>query len=111
MVQLLLMLRTQKLRIDIAAPNPQSPSMVMALENYIREVNKRKSLMRFTFKKEERLYGHAGLENVYKNGKQVSTDSIKIIYLEVPKSGYPCRVVFSVSLERALKEARAQEFN
>ncbi|MHB8258671.1 MAG: uroporphyrinogen-III synthase [Bacteroidia bacterium] len=34
-------LREHKLRIDIAAPNPQSPSMVMALENYIREVNKR----------------------------------------------------------------------
>lgn len=33
--------RAQKLRIDIAAPNPQTPSMVMALENYIREVNKR----------------------------------------------------------------------
>ena len=34
-------LREHKLRIDIASPNPQSPSMVMALENYIREVNKR----------------------------------------------------------------------
>lgn len=34
-------LRAQKLRIDIAAPNPQTPSMMMALENYIRDVNKR----------------------------------------------------------------------
>ncbi len=34
-------LREHKLRVDIAAPNPQTPSMVMALENYIREVNKR----------------------------------------------------------------------
>ncbi|HTA63291.1 MAG TPA: uroporphyrinogen-III synthase [Bacteroidia bacterium] len=34
-------LRAQKLRIDIASPNPQTPSMVMALENYIRDVNKR----------------------------------------------------------------------
>ena len=34
-------LREHKLRIDIAAPNPEAPSMVMALENYIREANKR----------------------------------------------------------------------
>lgn len=34
-------LHEHNLRIDIAAPNPQTPSMVMALENYIREVNKR----------------------------------------------------------------------
>ena len=34
-------LHEHKLRIDIAAPNPQTPSMVMALENYIREANKR----------------------------------------------------------------------
>jgi uroporphyrinogen-III synthase len=34
-------LRAQKLRIDIAAPNPQTPIMIMALENYIRDVNKR----------------------------------------------------------------------
>ncbi len=34
-------LRHHKLRIDVASPNPQTPSMVMALENYIREVNKR----------------------------------------------------------------------
>ena len=34
-------LREHGLRIDIASPNPHSPSMVMALENYIREVNKR----------------------------------------------------------------------
>jgi len=30
------------LRVDIAAPNPESPSMVMALEKYIREYNKGK---------------------------------------------------------------------
>jgi uroporphyrinogen-III synthase len=34
-------LHEHKLRVDIAAPNPQAPSMVMALENYIREANKR----------------------------------------------------------------------
>jgi uroporphyrinogen-III synthase len=34
-------LKEHKLRVDIASPNPQSPSMVMALGNYIREVNKR----------------------------------------------------------------------
>ena len=33
--------REHKLRIDVAAPNPETPSMVMALEKYIREVNKR----------------------------------------------------------------------
>lgn len=33
--------REHGLRLDIAAPNPQTPSMTMALENYIREVNKR----------------------------------------------------------------------
>jgi uroporphyrinogen-III synthase len=33
--------REHHLRLDIAAPNPQTPSMTMALENYIREVNKR----------------------------------------------------------------------
>lgn len=33
--------RDMKLRLDVAAPNPQTPSMVMALENYIREANKR----------------------------------------------------------------------
>src|ERR1700741_3720537 len=32
--------REHKLRLDIAAPNPQSPSMTMALEQYIRDVNK-----------------------------------------------------------------------
>ncbi len=30
------------LRVDIAAPNPESPSMVMALDKYIREFNKSK---------------------------------------------------------------------
>lgn len=33
--------REHKLRLDIAAPNPQAPSMTMALEQYIRDVNKR----------------------------------------------------------------------
>ena len=33
--------REHGLRLDIASPNPQTPSMTMALENYIREVNKR----------------------------------------------------------------------
>ncbi len=33
--------REHGLRLDIAAPNPQTPSMTMALENYIRDVNKR----------------------------------------------------------------------
>jgi len=33
--------REHGLRLDIAAPNPQTPSMTMALESYIREVNKR----------------------------------------------------------------------
>jgi ribonuclease P protein component len=60
--------------------------------------------MRFTFKKEERLYGHAALDNVYNNGKQLQGASIKIIYLEVPKSNYPCRVVFSVP-KRSFKKA------
>jgi ribonuclease P protein component len=60
--------------------------------------------MRFTFKKEERLYGHEALDNVYNNGKHLQTDSIKIIYLEVPKSNFPCRVVFSVP-KRSFKKA------
>ncbi len=33
--------REHGLRVDIAAPTPQAPSMTMALDNYIREVNKR----------------------------------------------------------------------
>ncbi len=33
--------REHGLRLDIAAPNPQTPSMTMALENYICDVNKR----------------------------------------------------------------------
>ncbi|MFL5754071.1 MAG: uroporphyrinogen-III synthase [Bacteroidia bacterium] len=33
--------KEHKLRLDIAAPNPQAPSMTMALEQYIRDVNKR----------------------------------------------------------------------
>jgi ribonuclease P protein component len=61
--------------------------------------------MRFTFKKEERLYGHAALDNVYNNGKHLQTDSIKIIFIEAPKSTYPpCRVVFSVP-KRSFKKA------
>jgi ribonuclease P protein component len=60
--------------------------------------------MRFTFKKEERLYGHAALDNVYNNGKYLQVDSIKIIYIEVPKSNYPCRIVFSVP-KRSFKRA------
>lgn len=73
--------------------------------------------MRFTFKKEERLYGHAALENVYAKGKHLSGDLIKIIYLEVPKSNFPpCRVVFSVpkksfkkAVERNLLKRRMRE--
>ena len=34
-------IKDHKLRLDIAAPSPQTPSMIMALDNYIREVNKR----------------------------------------------------------------------
>jgi len=60
--------------------------------------------MRFTFKKEERLYGHAALDSVYNNGKHLQVDSIKIIYLEVPKGNFPCRVVFSVP-KRSFKKA------
>jgi uroporphyrinogen-III synthase len=30
------------LRVDIAAPTPETPSMTMALEKYINEVNKKK---------------------------------------------------------------------
>ncbi|HEX7413462.1 MAG TPA: ribonuclease P protein component [Bacteroidia bacterium] len=61
--------------------------------------------MRFTFKKEERLYGHAALNNVYNKGKRVQTDSIKVIYIEVPTSDKPpCRVVFSVP-KRSFKKA------
>jgi uroporphyrinogen-III synthase len=29
------------LRLDIGSPNPETPSMTMALEKYVREVNKR----------------------------------------------------------------------
>ncbi len=61
--------------------------------------------MRFTFKKEERLYGHAALENVYTNGKHLHNNAIKIIYTEVPPSDQPaCRVVFSVP-KRSFKKA------
>lgn len=34
-------LRSHKLRLDIAAPTKETPSMATALDNYIREVNKR----------------------------------------------------------------------
>ena len=60
--------------------------------------------MRFTFKKEERLYGHAALDNVYNKGSHLQSDFIKIIYLEVTESNYPCRVVFSVP-KRSFKKA------
>src|ERR1700756_1563615 len=61
--------------------------------------------MRFTFKKEERLYGHAALENVYENGKHLYCNNIKILFIEVPQSTYPaCRVVFSVP-KRNFKKA------
>ena len=61
--------------------------------------------MRFTFKKEERLYGHAALENVYTNGKHLHNHIIKILYIEVPKNKQPaCRVVFSVP-KRNFKKA------
>jgi ribonuclease P protein component len=60
--------------------------------------------MRFTFKKEERLYGHAALDTLYNNGKHISSHSIKIIYLEVPETNYPCRVIFSVP-KRSFKRA------
>jgi len=61
--------------------------------------------MRFTFKKEERLTGHAALEHVYTKGKHVHTNSIKIIFVEVPQSEQPaCRVVFSVP-KRSFKKA------
>lgn len=61
--------------------------------------------MRFTFKKEERLYGHAALENVYENGKHLHSNNIKILFVEVPQSTYPAgRVVFSVP-KRNFKKA------
>lgn len=61
--------------------------------------------MRFTFKKEERLYGHAALDNVYNQGKHLQIDSIKIIYIETLKdNSFPCRVVFSVP-KRSFKRA------
>ena len=61
--------------------------------------------MRFSFKKEERLYGHAALENVYTKGKHVHANSIKIIFTEVSQNDQPaCRVVFSVP-KRSFKKA------
>ena len=61
--------------------------------------------MRFTFKKEERLYGHIALENVYTKGKHIHANAIKIIFIEVPQSDEPsCRVVFSVP-KRSFKKA------
>lgn len=66
--------------------------------------------MRFTFKKEERLYGHAALENVYENGKHLHHNNIKILFIEVPPSAYPaCRVVFSVP-KRNFKKAPDRNF-
>ena len=61
--------------------------------------------MRFTFKKEERLYGHAALENVYTKGKHLHSNAIKIIFTEVSQNNQPaCRVVFSVP-KRSFKKA------
>jgi ribonuclease P protein component len=61
--------------------------------------------MRFTFKKEERLYGNAVLNTVYNNGKYIQTDFVKIIYIEIQKGNSPpCRVVFSVP-KRSFKKA------
>jgi ribonuclease P protein component len=73
--------------------------------------------MRFTFKKEERLYGHAALENVYENGKHLHNNNIKILFIEVPQSTCSvCRVVFSVpkrnfkkAVERNLIKRRMRE--
>ncbi|MEO8760628.1 MAG: ribonuclease P protein component, partial [Bacteroidia bacterium] len=61
--------------------------------------------MRFTFKKEERLYGHAAIEHVYTKGKHLHANAIKIIFVEVEKNEQPsCRVVFSVP-KRSFKKA------
>jgi ribonuclease P protein component len=61
--------------------------------------------MRFTFKKEERLYGHSALEHVYSHGKHLHHQSIKLIFIEVPQGlNSPCRVVFSVP-KRNFKKA------
>jgi ribonuclease P protein component len=61
--------------------------------------------MRFTLKKEERLYGHAALENVYSKGKHLHNNNFNILYIEVPQSEQPpCRVVFSVP-KRSFKKA------
>ena len=60
--------------------------------------------MRFTFKKEERLYGHSALDHVYKNGKHLHNQLIKLIFVEVSQANPPCRVVFSVP-KRNFKKA------
>ncbi len=61
--------------------------------------------MRFTFKKEERLYGHAALNNVYTHGKHLHIGNFKLIFIEVPQSHQPaCRVVFSVP-KKSFKKA------
>ena len=61
--------------------------------------------MRFTFKKEERLYGHSALDHVYNKGKHLHHQSIKLIFIEVPQGIIsPCRIVFSVP-KRSFKKA------
>ena len=53
--------------------------------------------MRFTFKKEERLYGRVALDAVYLSGKHFSNSYFKFIFLKVEVGDEPpCRVVFSV---------------
>ena len=61
--------------------------------------------MRFTCKKEERLYGHASLEAVYNTGKHINNSCFKFIFLKVEDINEPpCRVVFSVP-KRNFKKA------
>jgi ribonuclease P protein component len=61
--------------------------------------------MRFTFKKDERLSGHAALEAVYQKGKYLSNTHFKFIFLQVENASEPiCRVVFSVP-KRNFKKA------
>ena len=61
--------------------------------------------MRFTFKKEERLYGHAALDDVFRKGKIIQCKYLKVIFTEFPTYQVPpCRVVFSVP-KRNFKKA------
>ncbi|MBS1647875.1 MAG: ribonuclease P protein component [Bacteroidetes bacterium] len=60
--------------------------------------------MRFTLKKEERLWGHSALEFLYKHGKQTHYSCLKFIYTWVQNPNEPpCRVVFSVPKKRCKK--------